>query len=145
MAAVLLAACASTGETAQSPADQVVGNWTCKTVSEGVTVDGAVNYMAGGTGKADVGIVADQGGMAVNIKATAESEWSFLEDGRMRESITKATVTSGSMNGQTVPAAMIQPMIEDMVVDQATTSTVEFAGNAMKLTSDDGTVTDCTR
>ena len=138
----LLAACATTAPT---PAQQVVGKWSCETNTDGIKVLGKVDYLSDGKAASDVSVAIDQGGMAMTIAATAESTWLFLADGKMSETITKATVTSGNMAGQDVPPAMIQPMMEEMVVNQTSTSTVVFEGSAMTLTDEEGTVTRCTR
>lgn len=141
-AAALLAACASTPK---SPQEQIQGNWACKTNAEGVSVDGAVRYLPDGKGDGKVTVDVSQSGMDIKIEADVASTWGFLADGRIEESVTKLTVTKGSMAGQDVPVAMIQPMVEEMIVGQKTVSTVKLDANTLSLTDEDGVTTNCTR
>lgn len=140
--AALLAACASTPP---SPQEQILGNWTCKTDAEGVVVDGLVRYLPDGKGDGKVTVDVSQSGMGIKIEADVLSTWAFLADGKIEESVTKLTVTRGEMGGQDVPSAMIQPMIEEMIVGQKTVSTVKLDANTLSLTDEDGVTTNCTR
>jgi hypothetical protein len=140
-AAILLSACASAPPT---PDQLIVGRWTCKTESEGVIVDSVVSYLAGGKADGEVLLKLDQPGMAVNLRARAESTWAMLADGQMEETLTKVSVISGTMNGGDVPAAMMQPIIAGME-GQTTLSDVAVTATTLKLTEDRGTVTNCTR
>lgn len=142
--AAVLAGCAS-APAPKTPSEMILGSWTCKTESEGVTVSGVTTYVAGGTANATVKVSVNQPGMAVDINATADSVWSFLEDGRMQETVTKATVLNASMGGQDLPASMIQPMMDEMVVNQTATSTAVVTPSALTITDEEGTTTNCTR
>ena len=146
--ALALGACASgSGSTsgAKMPAEMILGKWNCKATAEGVTTDAAVTYLAGGTATMDAKVGVNQSGMAIDITATADASWKFLEDGELVETITKMTVTGGKMGGQTVPPAMIQGMVEQMVVNKPTTSTAKITETSFVSTDDSGTVTTCTR
>lgn len=139
-AIALLSGCASTPP---SPQELIVGAWTCETVSDGVRVDGRVNYLPGGQGDGKVNVAVDAGGVVLD--ADVVSTWMFLPDGRLEESVTKLTVTSGSLGGQSVPPAMIQSMVEDMIVGQITTSMIAVTSNSLTLTDEDGVTTNCKR
>jgi hypothetical protein len=142
--AAMLAGCAS-APTPKTPAEMILGSWTCKTETDGVTVSGVTTYVAGGTATASVKVTVNQPGMAVDINATADSVWSFLADGKMQETVTKATVLNANMGGQDLPAAMIQPMMDEMVVNQTATSTAIVTPSALTITDEEGTTTNCTR
>lgn len=142
--AVAAGACAST-PAAKTPADQILGVWNCKTSSEGITVEGTNTYSPDGKATGDAKVNVNQGGMAIDIMATTESSWKFQPDGKLQETVTKMTVKSGKMSGQDVPPAMIQGMVEQMVVNQTVTSTVTFGEGTMKFTDQDDVVTNCTR
>lgn len=138
-----LGACASTAS--KAPADLILGKWNCKAAAEGVSTDAVVTYLAGGKSTMDAKVGVNQGGMAIDITATGEGSWKFLEDGKLQETVTKLTVLSGNMGGQTVPPAMIQPMVEQMVVNQTVTSKATISETSLVSTDDDGVVTNCTR
>jgi hypothetical protein len=144
MSLAALGACAS-APAANTPAQQILGKWNCKAAAEGVTTDAVVTYLDGGKATMDAKLGVNQGGMAVDITATADAGWKFLEDGKLQETITAMKVTSGKMNGQVVPPAMIQSMVEQMVVNQTVTSTAVFTENSFVSTDDNGVVTTCTR
>lgn len=142
--ALAAGACAS-APAAKTPAEQILGVWNCKTSSEGITVEGMNTYSPDGKAKGDAKVAVAQGGMAIDLTATTESSWKFLEDGKLQETVTKMTVTGGKMGGQDVPIAMIQPMVEQMVVNQTMTSTVVFGEGTATITDQENVVTNCTR
>ena len=146
-ATVVLAfgACATAPAAPKTPSDLILGKWNCKATAEGVTTDAVVTYLEGGKSTLDAKVGVNQGGMAIDIRATAEGNYKFLEDGKVQETITKMTVTSGKMGGNDVPAAMIQPMVEQMVVNQTVTSTATITETSFVSKDEDGTVTTCTR
>jgi hypothetical protein len=141
---VVLGACAS-APAAKTPAEMIIGPWSCKAASEGVTTEAKVNYMDGGKATMDAKVGVNQSGMAINITADGEASWAFQDDGKLKETITKMTVKTGSMGGQEVPLAMIQPMIDQMVVNQSSTSTVAITPTTLTSTDENGVVTDCMR
>jgi hypothetical protein len=139
-----LSACAST-PAAKSPAEMILGSWTCSAESEGVTTNAAVNYLKGGKATMDAKIAVNQGGMALNVTGVGEGSWEFLSDGKLRESVTKMAVTGGKAGANDVPIAMIQPMMDQMVVNQSTTSTAVITPTTMTSTDENGVVTSCKR
>jgi len=149
LASVVLAlgACASGpgGSAAKTPAQMVLGKWNCKATAEGITTDAKVTYIDGGKATMDAKVGVTQSGMAIEILATADASWNFRADGKLEEMITRMTVTKGSMGGNDVPPAMIQPMIENAVVNQKTVSVAELSEGKFVSTDESGTVTSCTR
>lgn len=143
-AALTLGACASS-PAAKTPADMILGKWNCKATAEGITTDADVTYLKGGAATMDAKAGISQSGMAIEILATADASWNFREDGKLEEMITRMTVTKGTMSGQDVPPAMIQPMVEGAVVNQKTVSTAVFSDNSFVSTDEAGTVTTCSR
>ena len=147
-AVLALGACASSGSetVAKTPADMILGKWTCTAMPEGVASEAVVDYIKGGTAKVDAKLSVNQGGMAVEILATGDATWAFLPDGKLEEGISSLNVTKGTMNGNDVPPAMIQGMIQDSVVGQKTTATVVFSDDGFVSTDvGSGTVTTCKR
>ena len=139
-----LGACAS-APSVKSPADMILGTWNCKAASEGVSTDAVITYVAGGTATMDAKLGVSQGGMAINLDGKGEARWKFLPDGKIEETITKLTVTGGKMGGREVPIGMVQPMVDQMVVNQSVTSTTVITSATMTSTDDNGVVTSCTR
>ncbi|RYG30686.1 MAG: hypothetical protein EON93_14325 [Burkholderiales bacterium] len=149
--ALALGACASSGggsgtTSAKTPADMILGKWTCTAAPEGIASEAVIDYAKGGTAKVDAKLSVNQGGMAVEIHANGDANWAFLPDGKLEETITSLNVIKGTMNGNDVPPAMIQGMIQQSVVGQKTTSAAVFSGDSFTLTDDgSGTVTSCKR
>lgn len=147
--ALALGACASSGggtTAAKTPADQILGKWNCTAAPEGIQSEALIDFIKGGKATVDAKLSLEQGGMAIVIAATGEANWVFLPDGKLEETITALNVTKGTMNGNDVPPAMIQGMIQQSVVGQKTTSTVVFTGDTYVATDDgSGTVTTCKR
>lgn len=144
VALVSLGACASAPGT-KTPAEMILGAWKCKASSEGVNTDAVITYIAGGAATMDAKLGVNQGGMAITLDGKGEATWKFLPDGKIEEKITKLTVTSGKMGGRDVPLGMVQPMVDQMVVNQSVTSTTLITPTTMTSTDDNGVVTSCTR
>lgn len=146
-AAMLATACASTPS---GPADQILGKWTCAAEQEGMSVNATTTYDKNGTtsGVATVGVQAP--GSKIEVTADVISTWGFGADGKLKETVTSMKVTSAIMGGQSMGApmiaSMIQPMVDEMVVGQGSTSTVVFDGATMTSTDEElGAVTTCKR
>jgi hypothetical protein len=146
-AAMALAACASTPPT---PADMILGKWTCTAEQDGMNVKATTTYMKDGTtsGVATVGVQAP--GSAIELTADVVSTWGFASDGRLKETVTSMKVTSATMGDEAMAApmiaSMVQPMVDQMVVGQGSTSTVVFDGATMTSTDEDlNSVTTCKR
>ena len=83
--------------------------------------------------------------MAVDITATGEASWKFLADGKLEETIINVTVVSGKVGDNNVPPATIQPIVDQVVVNETSTGTVVFNNTSFTSTDEDGVVTTCTR
>lgn len=146
-AAIVLAACASTPP---GPAEQILGKWTCTAEQEGMSVNATTTYVKDGTtsGVATVGVQAP--GSKIEITADVVSTWGFAADGKLKETVTSMKVKSATMGGEPMApamvATMVQPMVDEMVVGQGSTSTVVFDGATMTSTDEElGAVTTCKR
>lgn len=144
VALITLGACAST-PAAKTPSELILGKWNCKASSEGVTTEAAITYLEGGAATMDANVGINQGGMAIALTGKGDATWKFLPDGKLQETINKLTVTGGKAGGNDVPVAMIQPMVDQMVVNQSTTSTTVITATTMTSTDADNVVTNCTR
>ncbi len=144
--ALAFGACASgTAPAVKTPAEMILGKWTCKAAAQGISTDAVVTYLAGGAATLDAKIAIAQGGMAVDITATGEASWKFLADGKLEETITNVTVVSGKVGDNNVPPATIQPIVDQVVVNETSTGTVVFNDTSFTSTDEDGVVTTCTR
>lgn len=140
----VLGACAI-GPPVKTPAEMILGTWSCQATSKGVTTEASVTYLAGGKATMDARLGVVQGGMAIKLEGKGEASWSFLPDGRIEEKITSLTVIKGAIGDQTVPVAMLQPVVDQAVVNQAQVSKTDITASTMISTDDDGVVTRCTR
>ena len=149
MAGVLIVAsgCASTPK---GPADLILGKWTCSATQEGMSVAATTTYDKGGTAGGVAKVSVQAPGSAIELSGDVKSTWAINADGKLEEKVTSMTVTSAKMSGSDLAApmiaAMVQPMVDEMVVNQTSTSTIAFEGNTMTTTDQDmGVVTTCTR
>lgn len=143
-----LSACAST-PAVKTPAERILGTWTCHAESDGSLVDGVLTYETGGKAKGDTAMDVDASGMRVKLTGKVEATWGFQPDGKLIETMTSLKVLTAKMEDRDIPPAMIgsmvQPMVNQMAVGQSTTSTVVFDGDTMISTDDKGVATTCTR
>ncbi len=141
-----LGACASTPS---GPANQILGVWTCHAESQGSVVDGKFTYVTGGKTQADAAMDIDAGGQKIWLAGIIDATWGFQPDGKIIETIVGLKVNSAKVGGKDLPGpaigAMVQPMVDQMIVGQSSTSTVVFASSTMTLTDDKGIVTNCKR
>lgn len=148
-AVLVLGACASSGggtTAAKTPADRILGKWTCAATSEGIQSETVIDYSKDGKAAVGAELSFSQSGMAIAISATGEATWAFLPDGKLEEAIASLNVTKGTMNGNNVPPAMIQGMVQQSVVGQKRTATVVFSDGGFVSTDDkSGVVTTCKR
>lgn len=143
---LLVSACASTPK---GPADQILGTWTCNAASQGAVVDGKFTYMTGGKTQANAAMDIDAGGQKIWLAGIIDATWGFQPDGKLIETIVGLKVNAAKVGGKDLPApavgAMVQPMVDQMIVGQSSTSAVAFNGATMTLTDEKGVVTTCKR
>lgn len=142
----LAGGCASTPK---GPSEQILGVWTCHAEGQGATIDGKFTYSTGGKTQADATMDVDAGGQSIWVAGLLDATWGFQPDGKLIETITSLKVNAAKMGGKDLPApaigAMLQPMVDQMIVGQSSTSTVAFDAATMTLTDDKGVVTTCKR
>lgn len=142
-----LVACASGPSTAEN--SQIVGKWNCSATADGMSVAGVFDYLADGTVKGDAKMDSELEGTKVSLTGDLVATWEILDDGKLKETITALTVKSAILGGQPAPPSviptMIQPMIDDSLVGQSSTSTVSFTADTFTSTDEEGVVTNCTR
>ena len=143
---LLCVACASTPS---GPAAQILGAWTCHAASDGAVVDGKFTYLTGGKTQADASMDINAGGQKIWLAGIIDATWGFQPDGKIIETIVGLKVNKAKVGGKDLPGpaigAMIQPMVDQMIAGQSSTSTVAFSGTTMTLTDDKGVVTSCVR
>ena len=141
---VLVSACASAPRP-QTPAEMLLGQWSCEVTSGDLTTRGVVTYLPDGKAGLKVNVALAVAGQAAVIEGAGESSWVFLADGKLQETLTRLTVGSGTLGGKPVPTAMIQPMIDNNLLNKATTSTATITPGKMVLDAGDGAPKTCTR
>ncbi len=146
ISALTLGACATAPK---GSAGQILGVWTCHAESQGAIVDGKFTYATGGKTQADAAMDVEAGGQKIWLAGVIDATWGFQPDGTLIETIVGLKVNAAKIGGKDLPApaigAMVQPMVDQMIVGQSSTSTVAFAGPTMILTDDKGVVTTCKR
>lgn len=149
LTAVLLCAACASSPAANTPATQILGVWTCHAESQGSTVDGKFTYQTGGKTQGDAAMDIDAGGQKVWLAGIIDATWGFQPDGKIIETVVGLKVNKAKVGGKDLPGpaigAMIQPMVDQMLVGQSSTSTVAFSGATMTLTDDKGVITSCKR
>jgi hypothetical protein len=130
----------------QAPAEQaLLGVWKCETEANGMNVKSSINYAAGGKETFDMVVKGDAGGMSIEFNGAGTADWKFLPDGKMEDTVTGITIAGGKLNGQDVPAPTLQSMIEGMLLNQVSTSTVTIKDKAMTMVDQDNVTSACTR
>ena len=83
--------------------------------------------------------------VGMEFTASGAGDWKLQPDGKLAETITGLTVKTAKLNGEEAPATEIQGMVEGMIVNQTSTSTIELKDGAMILVDQDGVTTTCNR
>lgn len=145
VAACAVAAVMASGvATPQTQANLVVGKWTCVAFTLESTVSGEMTYNADGTMDSNVTLDAEfeEGTMALQI--VTKSSWKLVDDGLIEEQIISAIATSGTFEGEPLPAEDLAAF-SDGVPKEAGTSTIEVSAKEMTLIDGEGTRTICDR
>jgi hypothetical protein len=146
--AVLALAASACATAPKTPEQMILGKWTCDASSPEMKVKGVFDYKADGTASSLADVEVDTEGMKIGIKGNMGSTWKFLPDGKLQETITSMSISSATMNGQPMDqsmVAMMQPMVQEMVVNQSTTSQVTLNEREFNYVDDAGVATACTR
>lgn len=146
MLAFAASACASTPK--EKPlSERILGLWNCTATADSVSTKAAVTYLDGGKSKLDATVTLTFAGQAAEIKGAGDATWTVLPDGRLEDTVTALTISGGTVAGNPVPVPMIQPLVQQAIVGQKSTSAVAFDDKArtMTLTDDKSNVTSCSR
>jgi hypothetical protein len=147
---LIIIALAAPGAFAQAVTQQQVekamtGVWKCETNADGNDIKSETTYLASGkeTFKTSYKGVSP---VPMEFESTGTADWKVLPDGKLTETVTAITITSGKMNGADVPAETLQSMIAPMIVNQTSTNTVTaLKDKAMTMVEAAGTPSTCTR
>jgi hypothetical protein len=144
--ALMLTACAS-APAAKPPttAELLLGAWTCETKADAVTIKTApITYLDGGKSTFHISLSGSASSMAFEVVGDGEGAWVLHEEDNLEDKIVSAKVASAKMNGNPVPPAMIQGMI-DQIINKSSTGAIKVTKTTMTQTTKDGQVTNCTR
>ena len=146
IAAVLLAACATTPPKPKTPAEMLVGAWTCETRTSAVAITAKMTYSPDGKAAGDIS-VGSAGNPTMMFAATGkvEGSWKLLEnDTKLEQTIASATITSAKLNDQAIDPAMAQAMIGPSLAGQSSVTTMKLDDKTLTVTDETGNVTSCT-
>jgi hypothetical protein len=141
---VLVAACATTPKT---PAQLLVGTWTCESKSNFGSIKSAMTYAPDGKAGGEMS-VAGTGNPTMLIEAAGkvDGSWKLLEnDTKLEQTLANVTVTSAKLNSQAIDPKMAQAMLGSSLAGQSTTTAIKIDAASMTLTSEGGDITSCTR
>ena len=145
---VLLAGCASAPPKPLTPAQMLIGTWTCDgKIGEAATINGQMNYVAGGTTTFHINIAGGQGAFQIAAVGDGAGTWALTPDNKQLEAkVTSLKVASATLNGKPVGPELVQGMANQMLVGQSTTTTVAITPTTLTLTGTDGAnATRCAR
>lgn len=144
--ALIVTACAS-APTAKPPttAELLLGAWNCETKADAILIKTApITYVAGGKSTFHIVLSGSSSAMAFEVVGDGEGTWVLHEADSLEDKIVSAKVASAKMNGNPVPPAMIQGMV-DQIINKSSTGKIAVTQTTMTQTTADGQVTSCTR
>ncbi|HEX5007129.1 MAG TPA: hypothetical protein VFV70_08455 [Hyphomonadaceae bacterium] len=144
---VLVAACATTPPKPKTPAELLLGTWTCETRTSAVAITANMTYSADGkeTGEMSVG---SAGNPTMMFAATGkvDGSWKLIEnDTKLQQTLANVTITSAKLNDQVIEPAMAQSMIGPSLAGQSSVTDMKIDDKTLTLTDSSGTITSCTR
>ena len=145
--ALLFAACATTPPKPKTPAEMLLGTWTCETKSSGVAINAKMTYSQDGKAAGDIS-VGSSGNPTMMFAATGkvEGSWKLLEnDTKLEQTIANITITTAKLNDQTIEPSMAQAMIGPSLAGQSSVTAMKMDDRTLTLTDTTGNVTNCTR
>lgn len=144
LAAVALAACASSPKTA-TVADRLAGSWACDTKMGSADVKGVWTYAKDGSAKADLTVTAG-GALAVEAKGKLDATWRLeSDDTKLILAHEGVTIESATVAGNKVEPAMAQALVGEMMSGQSISARITVDDSKLVLTSDDNSVVTCAR
>lgn len=145
IASLLLAACAATPKP-KTPAELLLGAWTCETKSSSVVISAVMTYSPDGKAAGNISVASANPTMMFAATGKVDGSWKLLEnDTKLEQTIANATITSAKLNDQTVEPAMAQAMIGPSLAGQSSVTTMQLDDKTLTLTDATGNVTNCTR
>lgn len=146
-AAVLAAGCASAPKPL-TPAQMLVGTWTCEgKLAESAVIKGQMTYVAGGATTFHIDIAGGQGAFQIAATGDGAGTWALTPDDKQLETkVTSLKIASAKLNGKDVGPDLVQGMVDQMLVGQSTTAAMTLTPTALTLKGADGEgATACTR
>jgi outer membrane lipoprotein-sorting protein len=146
-AAAFVAGCASMSKPL-TPAQMLVGTWTCQgAVGPSAKINGQMTYVAGGTTTFHINIAGGQGAFQIEAVGDGDGAWSLSPDNKqLTSSVTSLKIATAKLNGKDVGPALVQGMANQLLVGQSTTTGVTVTKTSLTLTGADGSAaTTCTR
>ena len=146
LSAVVLAACASApAPKPPTTAELLLGAWTCETKTDAIVIKTApITYLAGGKSTFHIVLNGSASSMAFEVIGDGEGAWVLHEGDKLEDKIVAAKVAGAKMNGNPVPPAMIQGMV-DSLINRSSTGSIAVTKTTMTQTTTDGQITRCTR
>jgi hypothetical protein len=147
IAFIFLAACGTTPSKPKTPADLLLGTWSCETKSGAVAINAKMTYSPDGKAAGEM-TVGGAGNPTMMFAAAGkvDGSWKLLEnDTKLEQTIANVTITSAKLNDQTIEPAMAQSMIGSSLAGQSSVTTMKIDDKTLTLTDASGTVTNCTR
>lgn len=120
-----------------TPAEMLVGAWSCETAAGPATIRMKPTYKADGTASIDLAISGGGGAFTVEAAGTADGKWQLLEsDTKLQQTLSGLKLTSVKVNGADMDPAQAQGMIAPYIAGQSATAAVEIAPTSLVLTGD---------
>jgi hypothetical protein len=146
-AAALIAGCASAPKPL-TPAQMLLGTWTCEgSVAQTAKVNGQMTYVAGGTTTFHLNLSGGQGALMIDAAGDGDGTWVLSPDNKqLTASVTSLKIATAKLNGKDVGPALVQGMANQLLVGQSTTTGITVTKTSLTLAGSDGSAaTTCTR
>jgi hypothetical protein len=118
MRALILAAAAlalaAPAASAQTPAELLVGAWHCSAPAGDLVSAGALVYNADGTSTFDQEVTGPVEGQDLAVRIVGTATWFIDDDGLLSDTIVSAESPSGTIGGQSLPAATLTMFAEEV-------------------------------
>ncbi len=137
IAALAAAGCASAPKPATVAEMLTASEWGCTTGIEGDDALLFVTYKPDGStslrGKAKLAMQGTQ----LELEGDGDATWTLVDDQTLKETMTRLTLSDVVVGGMVMSPTTIQPMVNQYIVGQSTTSKIEFTEYTMSLTNGD--------
>jgi hypothetical protein len=143
----LLAACATSPPKPKTPAEMLLGRWSCETRTSAVAISSNMTYSPDGKAVGEIS-VGSAGNPTMMFAATGkvDGSWKLIEnDTKLQQTLANVTITGAKLNEQVIEPAMAQSMIGPSLAGQSSVTTMKVDDKTLTLTDTTGTATNCTR